>query len=169
MLAELGACGRSGDAALAARGEIDPTAPVIAHASLAIDAPPAIVWALLTDIDHWPDWQPGIDKASIVGPAHGEAAPGVRFDWSTGSVTIHSRIAALVPRQRLAWTGRMLLFRAVHCWRLTALPHGGTLVATDESLSGWPVAWLISSGSLTGTDQDWLASLAKAALSRKRD
>ena len=167
MLAGLGACSRSNDAALAARGEIDPAAPVSAHASLVIDAPPEIVWALLSDIDHWPDWQPGIDRASILLPAHGPAAAGARFDWSTGHVTIHSRIALLVPRERLAWTGRMLVFRAVHCWRLIALANGATLVTTDESLSGWPVAWLISRQALTGTDQDWLDALRRAALSRK--
>lgn len=168
IVAGLGGCSRSGDAALAARGELDPTAPVIAHASLAIDAPPDIVWALLTDIGQWPDWQHDIDRASILLPPHGQAEPGARFDWSTGSVTIHSRIASSVPRERFSWTGRMLLFHAVHCWRLTALPGGGTLVTTDESLSGWPIAWLVSSRTLTETDQDWLASLRQAALSRKR-
>ncbi len=91
------------------------------------------------------------------------AAAGVSFRWSVSGGTISSHIMLFEPGRKLAWVGRYFIFRAIHVWRLDALPGGATVVTTTESLSGWPVAWFISSGELGEIDRRWLLALKNQA------
>ena len=88
---------------------------------------------------------------------------GVRFEWSTGAGEIHSRLALFEPPEKMAWTGRLLIFHAIHVWTLTPLAGGQTLVQTRESMSGWPIGLFYSSTDLRATDQRWLVDLKKQA------
>jgi hypothetical protein len=138
LLFFLSGCGGSTDQSLAGQGAINDGAPVKAQAQNVIDAPAAQVWNILVDIQDWPRWQTDITAVSI----KQEPAVGVRFEWSTGQGSIHSRIALFQPQRRLAWTGRLFIFHAIHAWILTPLPDGRTLVQTRESMSGWPIGLL---------------------------
>ncbi len=155
LLAALAGCGRQHDAALAAHGEVDAGAPIRTSVSVAIKAPPALVWTVLSDIARWPSWQPDIEHAAITEPV----GAGTRFRWTTSGGTIHSRIVLFEPEHRLAWIGRLLMFRAIHVWTLASLPDGDTEVTTTETLSGWPIALFYSSDDLRQADQRWLDAL----------
>nr|WP_321986282.1 SRPBCC family protein [uncultured Lichenicoccus sp.] len=74
VMSILSACGVSQERLndFAGGGRIVEDAPVKAEASIGIAALQAKVWALLSDIAHWPDWQTAIGRTSIKGaPAVG--------------------------------------------------------------------------------------------------
>lgn len=97
-----------------------------------IHASPARVWAVLTDIQRWPEWQPGVTFVSRVAPL----GVGTTFRWRANGLTIRSTLRELEPGRCMAWTGRALGMTASHVWTLQ--PHDeGTYVMTQESLSGW--------------------------------
>jgi len=159
LLLFVSGCGRSTDQSLAGQGAINDGAPVKALAQIVIDASAAQVWNILVDIQDWPKWQTDITAVSI----KQKPAVSVQFEWSTGQGTIHSCVALFEPQRRLAWTGRLFIFHAIHAWMLTPLPNGRTLVQTRESMSGWPIGLLYSSGDLLSADNQWLADLKKKA------
>jgi uncharacterized protein YndB with AHSA1/START domain len=144
---------------LAAAGTIDEQAPVKASAQILIQAPPAKIWGLLTNIQAWPTWQPDISAATI------EAAPALAapFTWSTGGTRIHSTIRLFDPERAIGWTGRAFHIHAIHLWTLSPQPDGRVLVATHESMDGWLVDRFYSSRELQEADQKWLGYLKKAA------
>lgn len=155
LLFAVAGCGPDHFVSLARQGEIDAHAPILATASIIIDADPAVVWEVLTDIRQWPGWQHDISATSIDDPP----APGVRFEWSIPGATIRSRIMLFEPAHRLAWVGSLFVFRAVHVWILHARPGGQTLIETRELMTGWPIGWIYSSADLLEADRRWLAAL----------
>ena len=158
VLGSLMSCGRDDDA-LAAHGAIDWHAPVQATVQVSIKATPAIVWRVLTDIARWPAWQPDIETTKIAT----DAAAGVPFVWTISGGTINSHIVLYEPERRLAWVGRLLIFRAIHVWELSSRRDGETTVTTTESLGSWPITWFYSSDSLHEADRRWLAALKQEA------
>lgn len=111
--------------------EIDEKAPVIFHAEIAIAAPPAIVWAVLTDIGKWPVWAEMIDTAELGGPL----VAGTIIHWTTSGMTINSRLTRVEVGEALDWDGSDGGIRGLHSWRLEATEFG-TLVWNSESMSG---------------------------------
>ncbi len=112
--------------------DIARNAPAIASAGAYIAAPPQVVWAVLTDLERWPNWNG--DVASI--KADGPLAPGTVFRWKSGGMPIRSTIQEVEHARRIGWTGTAPLgIRAVHLWSLE--PDGdGTRVRTEESFEG---------------------------------
>ena len=144
---------------LAASSSIQTNAPVQAHVEAIINAPQAKVWALLTNVQTWPQWQPEIESTTSDGPL----APGVSFQWKTGGMKIRSQVAAFQPETELAWTGQAYTAKAVHVWKLSSLPDGQTRITVDESMDGLLMAQLFSSRKLEESDARWLAALKHAA------
>ncbi|WP_419727926.1 SRPBCC family protein [Lichenicola sp.] len=155
LLVAVAACSRQRDPDPASRGEIDDHAPIRATASVVIDATPSDVWGVLADVRSWPAWQHDI-RATTIGRA---PAVGVKFRWSISGGTIRSRFTVFDPAHRLAWSGSLFVFHAVHVWILRTQPDGETRVETRESLSGWPIGWLYSSADLLEANRRWLAAL----------
>lgn len=112
--------------------EIDQHAPMIARSETQIAAPVEKVWALLTNIDGWPAWQPGISAAKL----EGGLAQGSIFRWKANGLSIVSTIRELEPERHIGWTGDSLGMKAVHLWHLEPRDQG-THVSVEESLSGW--------------------------------
>ena len=111
---------------------IDKNAPLQARKEIEIDAPFEKVWAVLTGIDRWPEWQPDVSSATL----EGDLAVGSVFRWKAKGMNITSLLQVLEPKRRVGWTGRSLGMNAIHVWVLD--PRGeGTRVVTEESLSGW--------------------------------
>jgi len=156
----LAACGHSETPQqLAAQGQIDQNAPIKCSVQITINAPPAKIWALLTDISLWPTWQSDITQTAV----DGTPADGVLFSWDTGGASIHSQIQLFSPDKQLAWTGTVVNFHAIHVWTLTPLPNGATEVTETESMSGWFISLFYSSDQLLQSDQRWLTALKVAA------
>jgi uncharacterized protein YndB with AHSA1/START domain len=111
--------------------DINRNAPVITRDAIVIAAPLSTVWKVLTDIAAWPEWQQDINRASLEGPL----ATGTVFHWSTAGLDIASTIGALVPQERIAWSGHAQGIMDVHVWRLTPLSNG-VRVQTEGSWDG---------------------------------
>jgi len=113
--------------------EVNREAPVVASTEVEIDAPPEVVWDIMTAIDRWPEWNPDIKTAAL----QGGLQEGSTFRWKTGPGTVVSTLREIDRPKRIAWTGRSLGVKAAHVWEIE--PHnGGTLVRTEESWEGLP-------------------------------
>ncbi len=143
---------------LARAGQIDPTAPIQASLQVTINASPAVVWHLLTDIDNWPRWQSAIESASIQGPV----APGTSFRWKSG-MSISSKITQVDLGRHFTWTGSAMMAHVIHTWTIQPAVGGGTLLETKESMAGSLLTLVYSSKKLDQADQFWLDSLKRQA------
>ena len=112
--------------------EIDTNAPLSAAKEIHVKAPIENVWALLTDIERWMDWQPDITSAKLEGPL----AVGSVFRWKAKGLSIVSTIHTVIPQHTIGWTGVSPGMFAIHNWTLETTENG-TLVVTRESLTGW--------------------------------
>lgn len=103
-----------------------------------IDAPPAAVWAQLTDLDAYEAWNPHIVAARgdlVVGSALDitVAREGTRDRSMTVTVT------KLDPERWLAWVARLvspLVFEGKHVFELERLDDHRTLFVNREAISG---------------------------------
>ena len=144
---------------LAREGKTRQDASVKASVEITIHAPAEKVWRVLTDVNHWPKWQPDISAAEI----HGPLEAGATFSWTTGGTRIESRIALVKPYEQFAWTGKAYTAHAIHVWKLQQRPDGQTSVQTDESMDGFLLRVFFSSKKLEETDRRWLDRLKAAS------
>jgi len=102
-----------------------------------IDAPPEIVWALLTDPGEHRAWSPTMRRVE------GRFVTGerVRLTMGTpsgGEITFHPEILAADPGRELRWLGRLWLpriFDGEHYFLLAA-ENGGTRLIQGERFRG---------------------------------
>ncbi len=140
--------------------DINRSAPAVASAEAVIDAPPAVVWAVQTDLRAWPEWNADVSSIQF----SGALVPGTRFRWKAGGLPITSTLEVVEAQRKIGWTGRAPLgIHAVHTW--TFEPEGGgTRVRTEESFEGWLVR------ALAGWMRRMLAeSLAKGLAALKTE
>ena len=73
--------------------------------------PPSVVWQLVSDVDGWPRWWPGVERASLLGPL----AVGSRIDLKLRGLpeTQPVRLVTLVPQRQLEWSGKGVLASTV--------------------------------------------------------
>lgn len=99
-----------------------------------INAAPMTLWAILTDADRFPEWEPHVTRIE------GRIAQGEQ-------ITIHTTLSArafpatvteFLPGERMVWAGGMPLnlFRGVRTFTLEPLADGTTRVTTREVFSG---------------------------------
>jgi uncharacterized protein YndB with AHSA1/START domain len=97
---------------------IDLNAPVVLAAEIHIEAPKEVVWDVLTDVQAWPKWHPGV--RSVVA----ERSPGLEmtFRWRPGPYQIVSTVQEFEPQKRIGWTGRSPGVAARHVWTIRSGP-----------------------------------------------
>lgn len=130
-----------------------------------IDAPPARVWAVLTDLARMPSWNPFIRSIS------GEVAAGARLDVllaPPGKVAMRFRptVLAVQPERELRWLGHLFvsgLFDGEHYFLLEPILDNRTRFTQGENFSGILVGVL---GGMLATTQAGFESMNKA-LSRE--
>ncbi len=106
--------------------------------SIDIDAPPAAVWAQLTDTAAYGEWNPFLRRLS------GELTPGARLAVEIAppgarSMRFKPKVLAAEPGRELRWLGRLGLpgiFDGEHSFRLEPLPGGGTRLVQAERFRG---------------------------------
>jgi hypothetical protein len=77
------------------------------QASVEIDARAERVWAVLTDFDAYPEWNPFI--RSIAGPMEQGARLVVRIEPpGRRAMTFRPRVLAVEPNRRFSWLGSLL-------------------------------------------------------------
>ena len=89
------------------------------------------MWAVLTEIERWPSWNPAVESVSF----EGGFEEGSEFRWKAGPGTITSTIRDVDAPRRTAWTGTSFGIKAIHVHTLESR-NGGTLVRTKESYAG---------------------------------
>ncbi len=94
--------------------EINSNAPVISRHGITVSAPLESVWRVHTEIDLWPQWNPDITKAHLIGPI----AVGSVFRWETAGMEIPSTIGEVVPLKKLAWSGETGGYSRYPCMEL---------------------------------------------------
>lgn len=116
--------------------------------SLAIDAPRDRIWAILTDFDAYPQWNP------LIREPRGRARAGEPFDFRLELGPLRAPIAARIVRAdgvELRWEGprnpRLApLGRGSHFFRLEDLGTGRTRLVHGEVFEGplfrLPWAWI---------------------------
>jgi uncharacterized protein YndB with AHSA1/START domain len=134
--------------------------PLTAQKHVVIKAPPEVVWRIHTDVNDWSQWHQSISSARLVGPL----AIGSHFVWKSGGLSIDSTVQSLEPERRMSWSGRSLGTHATHTWTFQR-QSGGTLVTTEESMTGWLVSILrlFMPMFLDKSLEDWLQDLRKKA------
>lgn len=114
--------------------QADQKAPVFQTGNIFIQAGPEVVWAVLTDIDNWPSWNPKISFASL----ERQIGAGARFKWKINGASIASTLHTVEPNRTFGWTGVTFGGSAIHNWILEN-ENGGTRVRVEESMDGWLV------------------------------
>ncbi len=102
-----------------------------------IDATPEAVWAVLTDFESYPEWNPFVTRIE------GEAIPGARLRVrieppGSRGMTFRPRLVVTEPNRRLEWLGRLVvpnLFDGRHEFRLERV-DGKTRFVHRETFSG---------------------------------
>ncbi|MEM6326848.1 MAG: SRPBCC domain-containing protein [Bacteroidota bacterium] len=104
------------------------------RASADIRATPMVLWALLTDAEHLPTWEPDITRIE------GRIAKGERLVVHTAfsARAFPVTVTRFVPGREMVWTGGMPLglFVGVRTFTLEALEEGITRFTTSERFSG---------------------------------
>ncbi len=124
--------------------------------SIEIDAAPDQVWAVLADLDHYPQWNPFITEASGELRAGGRLR--LRMSPAQGKgMTFKPRVLVADPGRELRWIGRLVMpgiFDGEHRFVLTALPDGRTQLEHGERFSGVLVAFVGT--MIENTDADFV-------------
>ena len=119
--------------------------------NIAINAPAARVWALLTDFSAMPAWNPFIRSIS------GELAQGARLSVhiappGQSGMRFRPTVLALRPERELRWLGRLFisgLFDGEHYFLLDPLGDAQTRLTQGEKFSGFLVGFAGSALSAT--------------------
>ena len=102
-----------------------------------IDAPPARVWAVVTDFAAYPEWNPFIRRIS------GELRVGARLEVrieppKARATTFKPTVRAVEPNRELRWLGRLLLpgiFDGDHSLHIEPLDGGRSRFVQSEQFS----------------------------------
>lgn len=117
------------------------------HTEITIDAPPRLVWDILTDLEQYESWNP------FVVAARGEVAVGQRLvnrlqPPGGRAQTFKPTVTEVEPARTFEWLGRLGLpglFDGRHRFDLEATDSGGTLLTHREFFSGMLVPLFRSS------------------------
>jgi uncharacterized protein YndB with AHSA1/START domain len=132
---------------------INTKAPVKCNTTITINASNEKVWAVLTNINNWADWQTAISKPRL----NGELKPETTFDWKMSGAKIHSELHTVEPFKNFGWTGKSVGVFVIHNWTFTEINDKIT-VHVDESMEGFFARLLKKSfnKSLEKGLQNWL-------------
>ena len=100
---------------------------------ITIQAPPAKIWALLTNADDFPRWNSTIESIQ------GKIAPGETIHLHAKIApdrTFKLRVTTYQPDERMVWQDGTPLFQGVRQYTLTSRSSGATEVAMAETFSG---------------------------------
>jgi hypothetical protein len=129
----------------------------VLHREIDIDAPPDRVWAVLTDFERYPEWNPFVTE--VAGVPETGATLRVRLSPPGGrGITLKPRVTAVEGARTFEWLGRLLvpgLFDGRHRFELAPTPTG-TRFTQHETFTGVLVPLLARSldrHTATGFDQ----------------
>lgn len=128
-----------------------------------IHATPAVLWAILTDAAHYPEWDPwairieGTIAAGQTITAYTKLSPDRAFP---------AKVTEFVPSQKMAWTGGMPLglFTGVRTFTLAPQSDGTVTFTVREDFTGLLLPLFAKSlPDMTQPFQDFVQGLKKRA------
>jgi hypothetical protein len=136
------------------------------HTGIAIERPAAAVWAILADIDRWPEWNP-------FAKARGRLAVGERLEVEIRPpgqkpMTFRPTVVKLDPGVELRWLGHLGipgLFDGEHGFRLEPAGAESCRLAHFETFTGLlaaPILWLAGDATRRGFESMNQALKARA-------
>ena len=110
-----------------------------------VDAPPAAVWRVLTDVSAYPEWNPFVTR--VEGSFREGARPRVRIEPpGSRDLTFRPEVRVVRPERQLVWAGHLVvpyLFDGRHEFRLEPIGDGDrTRLSQRETFTGLLV-WLL--------------------------
>ena len=136
--------------------------------SIEIDAPPSVVWQVLTDTAVYSEWNPFITQVS--GSLEVGSTLSVRMAPAGGrAVTIRPVVTVVDEGRELRWLGRLLVrgvFDGEHRFQVSSLPDGRTQLVQSEQFSGVLVRPL---GRMLATTQQAFVSMNVALKARAEE
>jgi hypothetical protein len=107
------------------------------QASIDINATPQQVWAVLSDLPHYGDWNPFIVSSS--GDLRVGSTLTNKMHDATGDTTFTPTVEVVRPGQELRWIGKVgpgMVFDGEHTFTLQALGAGRTRLNQQEDFTG---------------------------------
>jgi uncharacterized membrane protein len=104
--------------------------------SIAIDAPPRLVWDVFSNVEHWPDWTASV--TSLVGQDGSALAVGRGFAIKQpGMQKLTWKVTDIEPGTSWTWVQRSPGVNVIARHYVTARPGGGTLVRQELDQRGF--------------------------------
>lgn len=98
-----------------------------------IAATPAKVWAILTDFEKYPTWNPFIKSIT------GNPQPGQTIKVELDGTKFSPTVLVYEKNREFRWVGRLLfkgIFDGDHCLKLIENPNGGSTFEQSEKFTG---------------------------------
>lgn len=118
----------------------------IINTEIQINAPIETVWDVLTDFDHYPNWNPFIK--SISGKLEvGKTLKVTIQPPNSGIMRFKPRILELATKQKIKWLGHLLvpgIFDGKHSFELIPVGDGRTRFVQSEEFKGLLVPLMAS-------------------------
>jgi hypothetical protein len=135
-------------------------APLQVGPDIIAAVPLADAWALVSDVDHWADW-----NSRLSGVTHTAAlAEGAAFSYKDGGKAVDATLTTLKDQAELAWEGSTLGSHVRLHWTLKAMDAQRTLVSLRAELK--PTASAELMGAAGAETSNWI-SAAQAALAKQ--
>ena len=108
--------------------------------SVTVQAPPEKVWAIFSDVAHWPDWTPTITSVERLddGPIHLGARTRIRQPKLPVAIW---EVTELVDGEYFEWVSRAPGVKTTGGHRVVSTPEG--TVATSTIIQEGPLGWLL--------------------------
>jgi hypothetical protein len=137
-------------------------APLQVGPDIIAEVPLADAWSLISDVDHWSDW-----NSRLTGVTHTAAlAEGATFIYKDGGKEVDATVVTLKDQEQLAWEGALTGSHAHLHWTLKAMDAQRTLVSLRAELK--PTASSDTVGAAGTETSNWVAAV-QVALAKKSD
>jgi uncharacterized protein YndB with AHSA1/START domain len=111
--------------------EVQEDAAVLHMESQLIDAPRDLVYDIISDVEHWPEWHSAVSKTDL----EGSGKKGRMFKWHSSGMTFKSIIHTASKPEEFGIVARTMWFKVIFNWTLEPF-MGGTRVSIEESITG---------------------------------
>jgi hypothetical protein len=105
--------------------------------AIEIAAPPAAVWPVLTDLEHYPEWN--LPIRSLRGECREGCKLILRLKVGPFTYPLKVRILVLEPERQLRWSGVLgaaWIFKGEHCFAIKPLREGKVRFTQYETYTG---------------------------------
>jgi hypothetical protein len=107
---------------------------MVIEEEVVIEAPPPIVWAVLTGVDNWKEWNGVCGGARCLTPsgvAEGACISFILRPFLGIPIRISPEVVQCAPGREIIWKGSRLGVHAEHRFTLLETPEGSRLVSSE--------------------------------------